>query len=295
MAGRGSISPSKPWTRRTAVPNLSAGSPRMQEIWIIIGAMSWGDFFDIILVAVPFYLIFSLLREARSYTALWGIILMLVLSFLLYLVATVWNLQATALIYERFWIIVVLVFLIIFQGELKKGLTDIGRLRLFRALFSHETQLLSEVMTAVQDSAHRRVGALIAFERHNTLTPYLATGTMLDSQTSSDLIRSIFTPYSPLHDGAVIIRGDRLVAASCILPLTENPSLDRDLGTRHRAAIGLTEETDSLVIVVSEETGKISLAKDGKIEQDLSPDDLRRTLERELNLSTERDDGDAHG
>ena len=266
----------------------------MKEILIILENISFRDGVDIFLVAMPFYLIFALLRESRSFLALWGIISMLVLSFLLYLVARIGDLQATALIYERFWIVVVLVFLIIFQSELKKAMTDVGRLRIFRTLFPQKTHLLGEILKVVQTMAEKRIGALIAFERDNTLKPYLGTGTMLDTSVSAELIGSIFTPYSPLHDGAVIISGDRLVAAACILPLTENPSLSTELGTRHRAAIGLSEETDALVIVVSEETGTISLAKGGKIQRYLDPDNLRELLEEELALTSEEGKGLSH-
>lgn len=258
---------------------------------MILRTMSLADGFDIVLVAIPFYVMFALLREARSYYALWGLIWTLIMMLVIYLVARVWGLRATALIYERFWLIVVLLFLIIFQGELKKALTDIGRLRIFRVLFPQETHVVEEVIEAVQDLAEKRIGALIAFERGNSLAPYLGTGTMLDAQASSEMIGSIFSPKSPLHDGALIIRGERLVAAGCILPLADRENLARELGTRHRAAIGLSEECDALVVVVSEETGQISLAEEGEIERNLKPEDLRRRLRQELDLQGELREG----
>jgi diadenylate cyclase len=131
----------------------------------------------------------------------------------------------------------------------------------------------------------RHVGALIAIERRNSLRPWAERSTLIDSVVSADLLRTIFTPYSPLHDGAVVISGDRLVAAVCVLPLSDNPNIGKELGTRHRAAIGLTEETDALVVVVSEETGTISLAVNGALERPLSPEDLKRRLEEELDLA----------
>lgn len=258
----------------------------MQELWVIISTISLSDVLDIAIVAVPFYLLFTLLREARSFFALWGIVSMLLFSSVIYLIARVLDLQATILIYERFWIIVVLVFLIIFQGELKKAMTDVGRLRIFRAFFPRQRQVVGEIIRAVQTMAERKVGALIAVERSNTLKPYLASGTMLDSAISAELLRSVFQTNSPLHDGAVIVSGDRIVAAACILPLSENPRLGSELGTRHRAAIGLSEETDALVVVVSEETGTISVAEEGKMERFLEPADLRKRIEIELDLST---------
>jgi diadenylate cyclase len=265
----------------------------MQEIWIIIRTTLTNPsllvpaLLDIALVAVPFYVIFALLKESRSFVALYGIISMLMMSFVLYLVAKILDLQATLLIYERFWIIVVLVFLIVFQNELRKGLTDVGRLRLLRRFLIQERQVVVEVVRAVSALAEQRIGALIAFERNNSLRPFLQTGVSLDSEISGEMIRSIFTPQTPLHDGAMILRGNRIVAAACILPLTEDPRLSKELGTRHRAAIGLTEETDAVVVVVSEETGTISVAEGGKIERFLSPEHLRKRLEDELNLEPE--------
>lgn len=259
----------------------------MQEIWLILRNISVLNMVDIALVAVPFYAIFLVLREARSYIALWGIVSILLLSFAIYLVAKAADLQATALIYERFWIIVVLVFIIIFQGELKRAMTNIGRLRVFRAFFPQQSQVVAEIIRAVQLMSQRKIGSLIAIERSNSLKPYQATGTMLDATVSAEAIGAVFTPYSPLHDGALIINGDRMVAASCILPLSESPNLSSELGTRHRAAIGLSEETDALVVIVSEETGTISLAEEGKIERYLEPDDLRKRLKRELDLDVE--------
>lgn len=267
----------------------------MEEIFMILRTMSLRDVFDIVFVAIPFYLTFALLREARSYYALWGLIWTLVGFLAIYLIARIWELRATALIFERFWLIVVLAFLIIFQGELKKALTDVGRLRIFRVLFPQETHVVEEVIQAVQEMSEKRIGALIAFERGNTLAPYLGTGTMLDAQASSEMIGSIFSPKSPLHDGALIIRGERLVAGSCILPLAAHENVARDLGTRHRAALGLSEETDAIVVVVSEETGQISLAEEGKIERRLKAEDLRRRLRQELDLQAEGREATASG
>lgn len=273
----------------------------MQEIWFILRTTAVNPpllaqaLLDIFLVAIPFYVLFSLLRESRSFIALWGIVTMLVLSILLYLAAKALDLQATALIYERFWMIVVLVFLILFQNDLKRGLADIGQTRFLRAFFVQEEHGLGEIIRAVQAMAERKVGCLIAIERSGSLKPYLATGTALDAEISHELLRSIFNTQSPLHDGAVAIRGPRVLAAACILPLTEDPRLSKELGTRHRAAIGLTEESDAVVVVVSEETGTISLVTGGKIERFLQPDDLRKRLERELNIQTSEGGGEGRG
>jgi diadenylate cyclase len=260
----------------------------MKELINTLVAMRLPDMIDILVVASFFYGIFALLRETRSVVALTGFITVMISSLLLFLVARTLDLKAMMLIFQHFWIVVVLIFLIVFQNEFKKALTDIGNMRMFRSFFpSREHHFIEEVVTAVQIMAGRNVGALICFERSNPLKSYAGTGTEIDAMVSSELIRTIFTHYAPLHDGAAIIKDERLQAAGCILPLTDNPDLSRELGTRHRAALGLSEETDALVIVVSEETGTISVVIDGKIERDFTPEVLHRRLERELNIHRE--------
>ena len=265
----------------------------MQEILVTILNMRISDVLDIAMVALFFYTIFSLLRETRSFVALLGFITVMIASLLLFLISQFFQLQAMTLLFRNFWVIVVLIFLIAFQNEFKKALTDIGKLRFFRSLFSsRERFVVDEIVQAVQVMAGRHVGALIAFERRNPLKSYMTTGTPLDAIVSSALIRTVFTNYAPLHDGALVIIGDRMVSAGCILPLTDNPGLNRELGTRHRAAIGLSEETDAMVVVVSEETGTISIVVDGKMDRGLQPDELRRRLEKELNISSQDGQGE---
>lgn len=265
----------------------------MREQLSLFTTMDLSDVFDILLVAALFYFIFTLLKGTRSWVALRGMITLLLFSFLIYFFARVARLPAVAMIFENVWIVIVLVFVFVFQNEFKKALTDVGQLRIFRALFTPSGQYVNEVVQAVRIMSTRHVGALIAIERRNSLRPYSETGTPVDSAIQAELIRTIFTPYSPLHDGAVVLSGDRIVAAACILPLSATEDLSKDLGTRHRAAIGLTEETDGLVIIVSEETGTISLAINGQLERPLTPDDLKRRLETELDLTADgRKDAD---
>lgn len=257
----------------------------MQELKTTIEGMMWLDILDIVLVAMLFYGVFAILRESRSYVALLGFITVMVVSLVVFLIARTWQFRAMTLIFQNFWIIVVLVFLIVFQNEFKKALTDIGQARFFRSLFPRrEHHVIDEILQAVRLMAKRNVGALIVFERRNPLRSYTATGTVLDALVSADLIRTIFTAYTPLHDGALIVHGDRLVAAGCYLPLTHDPELSRELGTRHRAAIALTEESDAVVVVVSEETGTISLAIDGSIQRGLKIEELRNLLETYLDI-----------
>ena len=259
----------------------------MKELLGIIAGMQFADLIDIFLVSALFYFLFALLKETRSAVALRGLISIMFVSFLVFFLAKLFNLSAVMLIFERFWIIVVLVFLIVFQNEFKKALTDIGQLKVFRHFFHQSAAFLEEILNVLGIMASRRIGALIVIEQRNPLKAYADTGTAVDSAITSELIRTIFAHYTPLHDGAMILRGDRIVAAGCILPLTSDPNLSKELGTRHRAAIGLSEETDALVIVVSEETGKISLAVHGDLYRDQTLDTLRGQLQQLLGIESE--------
>lgn len=251
----------------------------MHEFYNIIIYMETRDWIDICLVAALFYILLSILRRTRSSVALRGLISVLLLSFLIYFLANLANLSALVFIFERFWIIAVILFVVIFQNDLRLALIELGQLRAFRAFFSPSSKHFDEIVNAVSVMASKRIGALIAIERHNSLKVYAETGAILDATLIDETLRAIFTPPGPLHDGAVIIRSERILAAAAILPLSDSAgALGRGLGTRHLAAFGLSEETDALVIVVSEETGIISLAHQGQIERGLTPDSLKSTL-----------------
>src|SRR5690606_28893899 len=161
--------------------------------------------------------------------------------------------------------------LVVFQPELRSALAHLGQNQLWRRFFSRleESEVAEEIAQAAEELARAKVGAIIAIEREMGLGEYVESGTPLQARVSAALLNTIFTPYSPLHDRAVIIRGDMIVAAGAILPLTQFPVSDKSMGTRHRAALGLSEETDAVVVVVSEETSTISLATRGRIERDL--------------------------
>jgi diadenylate cyclase len=168
----------------------------------------------------------------------------------------------------------------IFQSDIRRALAHFGQAPFFRYFNRQEAadETIEEVVVAATMLAQQKVGAIFAIEREIGLRNYIESGIPLDAALTYDLLVTIFRPGSPLHDGAVILQEGRIAAAACFLPLTVNPKLSRELGTRHRAAIGLTEENDAAAIVVSEETGKISIALDGEIERGLSPDDLRARL-----------------
>ena len=256
----------------------------MREILSMVEAMQIVDVVDILLVAAVFYLIFLMLRQSRSAVALRGLITILVGSLMVYAVAFMLGLTALKAVFTNFWVVVVLLFIVVFQHDFRRSLTLVGQLRIFRRLFSPSGQYLDEVVEAARTMAKRRVGAILAFERRNSLREYTDTGTRMDAHITAELLRTIFTAYSPLHDGAVIVRDERIVAAGCILPLSTDATLSKDLGTRHRAALGLCEETDAVVVVISEETGIVSLAAQERLRRGLSPEELREALVRELEL-----------
>lgn len=174
----------------------------------------------------------------------------------------------------------VVALLIVFAPELRAAVTQLGRTpfsRAFREMGTHE--VAEEIHEAVERLTRSGIGAIIAVERDTALDSFAESGSRIEARVSADLLMTIFTPYSPLHDGAVIVRGDTIIAAGCILPLSQKPLTDRALGTRHRAALGLSDETDALVIVVSEERATVSVAQRGKLWRDLTAQQLRDALE----------------
>lgn len=237
------------------------------------------DIIDIIIVAIVFYKLFMLIRETRAEQLLKGIILLLVAaktSEILQLYTLFWILEKTMTVG-------VIAILIVFQPELRRGLEYIGRTKFFsKSLIEVEGEeiksISEQIVGACASLAREKIGALIIIERETGLNEVAETGTRIDGRVSSELLINIFIPNTPLHDGAVLIKKDNIKAASCFLPLTENINLSKELGTRHRAALGMTEKSDSLAIVVSEETGAISIAENGKIKRNISSDELKRKL-----------------
>jgi diadenylate cyclase len=236
------------------------------------------DAIDILVVALVLYRVFVMFKETRAVQMLLGLGGLMVASF----VARRFELFSTSWLLENFWSFWVLALIVLFQPELRRALAQLGQSPLFQgmALVAREQQshLLDDVVKAADALAGRRIGALLVLERNTGLRNYAELGVPLDAMVSADLLVSLFLPYSPLHDGAVFIRGDRVAAAGCFLPLSRNTQLGRAMGTRHRAALGLAEETDAVVIVVSEESGRISIAVGGHMESALDRDSLRRRL-----------------
>ena len=191
-----------------------------------------------------------------------------------WMVSSFFELQTLRWLTENLFSVGVLVIFIIFQPELRRALEQLGRGRFFGRINPGQeqmvTKMLSELVKAVSHLSKRRIGALIVIERQTGLNDYIETGIELEAQPSSELLTNIFLPNTPLHDGAVIIRKNRIMAASCYLPLSENPFISKDLGTRHRAGIGMSEVSDAISVIVSEETGNISLALHGGLKRGLS-------------------------
>jgi diadenylate cyclase len=242
--------------------------------------MGWRDVLDIALVALLIYEVLILIRGTRAAQMAVGA----GLAVLLFYLSQIVELETVNWIIRNMVGYVVFAAIVLFQSDIRRALAHLGRAPFFRYLSKGEIvdETIEEIAVAAQMMASQRTGAIVVLERLIGLRNYVEGGIPLDATISYDLLVTIFNPGSPLHDGAVIIQENRVAAAACFLPLTVNPRLSRDLGTRHRAAIGLTEENDALAVVISEETGWISLVLEGHIERNLTPDRLRVRLRQLL-------------
>ncbi len=237
------------------------------------------DIIDILVVALLVYKILDFISETRAGQLVKGIIILLVATFVsdrLHLYTLNWILKGTMTLG-------LVAFVVVFQPEMRRGLEYMGRSKLLRKSYADINtdqikEMAAEFSSAVEELSASKTGALVVFERETPLSDLIATGTKIDAKVSDELIRNIFYAGSPLHDGAVIIRNDRIDAAGCVLPLTQDPTLSSSLGTRHRAAIGITELSDAVALVVSEESGVISMARNGKLERFLDA----RSVEKDI-------------
>lgn len=235
----------------------------------------WRDALEIVLVAIVCYRALLLIRGSRALRMLGGVAVLLAV----YVVA--WSLELTLLTYVigLAFTYGIVAMLVVFQPELRALLTQLGQApvtRFFGRLGDGPVE--DEIADAVERLSRSGLGAIIAIERETPLDEYVESGSAIQAKLSADLIATIFTPYSPLHDGAVIVRGETIIGAGCILPLSQAVGIDRSFGTRHRAALGLSEESDAIVIVVSEETSSVSIAQGGVLQQHLGTVQLRDLL-----------------
>ncbi len=249
---------------------------------------------DIGIIAFVFYKLLGLIKETRAEQLVKGFLIILIISKL-----SEWaKLYAINYILQSTFTIGLIALVIIFQPELRKALEHLGRSQWIisnnkKGSVEEQTRSVNEIVDAVSVMSRKKIGALIVMERLIGINDIIDTGTVLDAKISADLIMNVFYPKSPLHDGAVIIKNNRLMAAGCLLPLSSNKYISKELGTRHRAAMGMTESSDSLIVIVSEETGAISMAIEGKLQRFLDTTTLRELMIQALDK--EKDGGDKDG
>ncbi|KAA8995291.1 TIGR00159 family protein [Paenibacillus spiritus] len=242
---------------------------------------SMKDIIDILIVSYIIYKVLNMVRGTRAVQLLKGILVLVVI----WAFSTLLDLYTLKWLMNQMFTFGVLAVFIIFQPELRRGLEQLGRGKFFGRSSENDeeiSKLIGEVIKAVNYLARRKIGALIVFERATGLNEYTESGIPMQSMVSSELLINIFIPNTPLHDGALIMQGNQIAAAACYLPLSENPFISKELGTRHRAAIGISEVADSVSVVVSEETGQISLAMNGQIVRDIKEESLISKLYEEL-------------
>lgn len=250
-------------------------------------AIKLNDFIDILIVAYIFYKIFMFMKDTRAGQVLKGIVLLLVVTQL----SEIFKLHTLNWILLNSLNIGVVATIIIFQPELRAGLEHIGRTKL-SFFYKNQSNIkeedfnryIDEIVESLYSLSRQKIGALIIMERQTKLGDIISTGTTLDAQISRQLLINIFIPNTPLHDGAVIIRGNKIKAAACFLPLTQSKDLSKDLGTRHRSAVGVSEVSDCISLIVSEETGAVSIAKAGKIYRNITKDRMSSILKNNLRI-----------
>ena len=237
--------------------------------------MRWIDVVDIGIVALIVYRILLLIKGTRAMQMLTGLGILGIAFFL----SSQFELFTSHWLLSYFFDYLILIVIVLFQDDLRRALTHVGKNPFFSTSSQEEErEMVDEVARAASRLAQDRTGALIVIERETGLKNFIDTGSRLDSRVKSELIASIFFPTSPIHDGAVIITGGRIAAAGCFLPLSKDPNIDKKYGTRHRAALGLTEDTDAIVVLVSEESGEAHLVKNGRMMLNLSEQELRQSL-----------------
>ncbi|MBR0463293.1 MAG: diadenylate cyclase CdaA [Clostridia bacterium] len=251
-----------------------------------MGSLSWRNILDVGVVAMAVYYIIRLVRQTRANTVLKGFAIVLALMW----ISDILELNATNWIIRQLVNTGVIIIVVLFQPEFRRGLEQIGRSNLTGTVFVSDRKPLSsehdvsELTHAMTNLSRRKVGALIVIENKTGLNDIIASGTIVDAEISCGLVENIFEPNTPLHDGAVVIRNGRITAAACFLPLSSDNTISRELGTRHRAALGISESTDATVLIVSEETGTISMAHDGRLTRHLDAKALDEIL-KELIVS----------
>ncbi len=265
-------------------------------VWMNLPSITQTDIIEIIIIAFLLYHVMLWFKSTRAWTLFKGLVVILVFV----LIAALFQMNTILWIAGRALNVGLMALVVVFQPELRKALEDLGRKNFVASIFSFDfskdgeekfsERTVNELVKACYEMGKVKTGALIVIENEILLTEYERTGITLDSQLSSQLLINIFEKNTPLHDGAIIVRGDRVLAATCYLPLSDNMELSKELGTRHRAAVGISEVSDSLTIVVSEETGKVSIAVRGVLYRNVDADFLRSKLDfmRKNDVETRR-------
>ena len=254
---------------------MSFISNLLENVYFILTHLKWQDVIDICLVWIIIYRVLILIKRTGTIQMLSGLGILAIS----YILSQWFEFNTLNLLLDKFFSNLFVIVVVLFQGEIRRALAHIGSHPLFSGVSSAmETHLVEEIAKAVITAAQKGYGALIVIERDILVDYHIELGTELDSKISAQVIESIFHPQAPMHDGAVLIRQSKIVSAGCFLPLSKNPAIDKNLGTRHRAAIGLTEETDALVLVVSEETKSISIVSGGHMSPNVELSDVRQAL-----------------
>ena len=255
----------------------------IQSLFQQLGRMQWSDYLDIILVAALIYMLLPLIRSTGTARVAKVIAAVLILSWLTQLL----GLHTLNFLFDQLLAVGLIALVVLFQPELRRMLDHLSGMKLKKILGVQKADqeadlVISQVVKACEAMSRERVGALLVFQRDVRLDDYVKTGTVIDAQVTEQLIRNIFFPRASLHDGAVIICDGRLSAAGCVLPLSDSSRISADLGTRHRAGVGMSELTDAVVVIVSEESGAVSVAVGGMLKRHLAPQTLERLLRNEL-------------
>ena len=256
----------------------------LRSFWALLTEMHFMDFVDIIVVAFLIYKLLPIFRSTGTARIAWVVVVVVAVAG----IADLLKMHTLSFILSQLLAIGLIAIVVLFQPELRRMLDQVSHNIKFKSLFGVEKTIsdaipmIEQTVRACEIMSRERVGALIVFARENRLDEHFKTGTLIDAKVSEQLIRNVFFPKASLHDGAMIVRDNRIAAAGCVLPLSESDRLNADLGTRHRAAVGMSEVSDAVVVIVSEETGVISVAVGGMLKRHLAPQTLERLLRNEL-------------
>ncbi|MBQ6575237.1 MAG: diadenylate cyclase CdaA [Lachnospiraceae bacterium] len=251
--------------------------------WLSIPSIKWTDIVEVLIISVLLYRVLAWIKESKAWSLLKGILFILIFV----MVAAIFSMTTILWIAKNVFGVAVTAMVVVFQPELRKALEQLGRRKVLSSIFQFDSRIagerfsdetINEIARGSFEMGRAKTGALIVIAQNDPLTDYEKTGIMLDSAISSQLLINIFEHNTPLHDGAVIVQGNRIVSATCYLPLSENMELSKELGTRHRAGVGISEVTDSMTIIVSEETGRVSVAYEGKLSRNVDMDELKEML-----------------